>query len=107
MPLVATALQAFQNEIIVTLSKLFDNTKCDDIVSIYSLINIFEKNESSFDVIWQKDKYNEFCDKPDLSVCRLTVPQNSAPRSLPLIVKNLRDASHKCTRAGLWTAAIY
>lgn len=60
---VVTAFYAFQNEVIMLLSKIFDNTQNDDVISISALKNILQKNKHCLSIEWQTDQYNAYCER--------------------------------------------
>lgn len=62
-PFVSTAFTAFGNEIIINLDKIYDDKLDNDIISINSIINLFEKNIDKFPIEWQKEQYKTYCDK--------------------------------------------
>ena len=62
-PFVSTAFTAFGNEIIINLDKIYDNKSDDKIISINSIIDIFEKNIGKFPIEWQEEQYLKYCSK--------------------------------------------
>lgn len=62
-PFVSTAFTAFGNEIIINLDKIYDDKLDNDIISINSIINLFEKNIDKFPIEWQKEQYKTYCNK--------------------------------------------
>lgn len=62
-PFVSTAFIAFGNEIIIILDKIYDNKSDNKMISINSIINLFEKNIDKFPIEWQKEQYKTYCNK--------------------------------------------
>lgn len=65
-PFVTTAYLALHNEIIITLSKIFEETRTPEGVkpiSVLSLKNLLFKNDHCIQEPWQLEKYTEYCQK--------------------------------------------
>lgn len=60
---VTTAFLAMQDDVIVTLSKMVDNTRNDGTICVNSLITALQKNAPHLSEEWQQSNYDTYCSK--------------------------------------------